>query len=851
MQSVSPSMSGSDLGSLLQGFRRRRGWSQEELAERVDPPVSVGTVANIERGRTRPYRHTVDTLAVALGLDRVERAALAEAREPTREPARVPARVPRPARAAVYLLRSSPPSPTPAPMVATTALVGRAAAVAELTGLLVDDGLRLVTLLGPGGVGKTRLAAAVAAVAAARFDDGVIWVDLAPLVDPALVFPTITRAVGLRARDDRDVVDQLADHLESQRVLLVVDNWEQVVTAAAELNRLLGRCRGVHVLATSRVPLRVRGERRWEVLPLPVPDSSTLDVDDLAGVADVDGLAGVASVDLFLQRARDSAPGFALTAANAGAVAAICAGLDGMPLALELAAARLGILTPADLLHRLVRPLRVLAHGPRDLPERQRTMRATIAWSHDLLEPGEQELFRNIGIFAGGAALSTVETVCADPDAPGGDLDGDLDGRDTVLDRVTALVEHHLLEVAPGRTGEPRLTLREPVREYALDQLSAAGAGADQRTRHARHYEALAGSAADGLRGPEQREWLLRLDDDLDNLRAALSWTARTTSGLRLASRLVEFWWRSGHLTEGRDILVRALADARAGGEVASRAGSGIEAEAEANAAANAGAEALTGIGVLTGHLGHGLDSQRWLTDAVAHWRSLGSVAAARRGLAGALAELGRVDSESTGDPDRAAPLFTEAAQLFEELDDRSGLGRVLSYQAAFVHLERGDYPTARALQERALALAEASGDSWSAAIAHLDLGEVARASGDDRRAESLYGRALEGFRDLGDRWYEAAALHDLGYTALHQGHLERARSLFTASRALSQRVGNQRGVAECLVGQAAVAHDEGDPAHATALIVAADDLLTHLGARLNHVDQVEHDRIPRGVPSI
>ncbi len=457
--------------------------------------------------------------------------------------------------------------------------------------LLSKEGARLLTLTGPGGVGKTSLARRVAATAAGQYPDGVVFVDLAPLLDAELVPACIAQALGLTEQGTRPLLETLVDHLHERRVLLLLDNFEQVLSAAELVAELYGSCPRLKVLVTSRMPLRLFDEQVYPVAPLALPKPRDLLEPDLLG--------SVPAVALFLQRARARRPDFALTTANAAAVSSLCARLDGLPLAIELAAARVAVLTPAALLARVSDSLNVLSEGPRDLPARQRTMRDVIAWSYGLLAEETKAVFRRMAIFAHHCPLAAVAYVCAvPPDGAPSDPEMSAPQSAELFDAMSALVDVHLLQVeepaAADDKGGPMSELAligarptaepttgsiaatyppagtdvafrqlETVRAFALEQLEASGESAIAHQRHADYYLSLAHEASKALSGPDQRAWLKRLEVEHDNMRAALSWardSGKGSVGLQLAGALWPFWERHSHLSDGRRWLEHFLA---------------------------------------------------------------------------------------------------------------------------------------------------------------------------------------------------------------------------------------------------------------------------------------------------
>jgi predicted ATPase len=441
--------------------------------------------------------------------------------------------------------------------VPLTRLIGREAEVRTLQDRLQDAEVRWLTLTGPGGVGKTRLAIAVAATMIDAYADGVMFVDLTPITDPDLVVPVVAAALGVRELAEERLDETLATFLAPKRILLILDNCERVLAAAAAITTLLASCPSLTVFATSREPFHVRGEREYPVLPLLVPEGDQ--VPALAAVAQVPAVA------LFVERVTAMQPDFVLSDANATTVAAICRRLDGLPLAIELAAARVKVLPPAALLARLDVRLPLLTGGGQDLPARQRTMRDAIAWSYDLLPPANQALFRRLAVFAGGFALDAAEAV-ADPD-------GDL----PVFDGIVALVEQSLLRQVPGRDDEPRYFLLETVREFGLEQLAIAGEVADARQRHAEHFLALSVQfmrdyGIPVLMSPDSLAFVGHRMAEQDNIRLALAWLderGQIEALLELSSMLYVLWLTQGLYREGQRWLERALARSRGTASVA------------------------------------------------------------------------------------------------------------------------------------------------------------------------------------------------------------------------------------------------------------------------------------------
>jgi predicted ATPase/DNA-binding SARP family transcriptional activator len=698
---------------------------------------------------------------------------------------------------------------------------------------------RLVTLTGPGGVGKTRLALAVVAAASETeaFPDGIGFVDLAPLTDPDLVLPALARAVGVRAFGSEPAT-AIAERLGAARLLLVVDNVEHLAAAGPGLASLLPACPGLRLLATGRSRLRVRGEQAYPVAPLAVPgapDRLRPRAPTAAVVAEADAVA------LFVARARAVDPEFRLSDDNAGLVAEVTRHLDGLPLAIELAAARSRLLSPAALLAQLASPLDVLAAGPWDAPARQRTLRATVAWSYRLLDPPAQALFAALAAFSGGATLDAAAAVAGTvPPA--------------LLDPAAVLVDVGLVRRLDDPGGILRLGMPATVVAFARERLVDRGDAAELRTRHAIWFLDLAEAAAPELTGPYQQEWLDRLEREHDNLRAGLVTFAGaavpeaaspgTAAGgerrLRLAAALWRFWWIRGFLLEGRRHLEDALA-------------------AATDAPAALRAVALDGAGALAESLGDLAAATDRHAAAAMIWRGSGDA----NGLVRALTNLGLV-ADKGGDPKRATALHEEALTIARHADDRAGVAGCLA-NLGFAALDRGepeeaanrlgeamvrlralgdqrnaaavlgglgvaafltgDFPRAVAVQEEALAMARALGDAQGVADALANLGHACQQLGDPDRAAGHFSEALERYRALHDESGVAFALTHLGRLARLRGDDLTAWRLLREAAPIAWRLGERIALAETFEALAPVLIDRGEPALAARLAGAADGL--------------------------
>jgi predicted ATPase/class 3 adenylate cyclase len=647
-----------------------------------------------------------------------------------------------------------------------TALLDRVEPRAALTALLRSPDVRLVTLTGPGGIGKTRLAVAVAAEVVDAFPDGVWYVRLSRLVDPDLVIPTIAQTLGLKEAGSQPITEILRAHVAERRLLLVLDNFEQVVGAAGEVAGLLAASPGLTALVTSRTPLRLRGEREYTLGLLPLPPLSE------PGPQSPERLAQYAAVTLFVERAQAAQPDFAVTGANAPAIAEICARLDGLPLAIELAGARVKLLPPEALLARLSTTLKLLIGGARDLEERQQTMRATLAWSDDLLQPEEQRLFYRLAVFVGGCTLEAAEAICA---APAGAAPLELD----LLDGLSALVDHSLVQQRE-EDGEPRFGMLHIMREYARERLEASEGGKEAealRRAHADYFLALAERALPELSGPEGVAWLGRLEREHDNLRAALGWARErgaAETGLRLVSALWRFWWGRGYLREGRAWVDEMLA-----------LGDGSQPPTAAPMAPDrVRVQALRAGGILASWQGDVAAAEPRLEAAAALARASGDLQTAAR----ALNDLGNLASRQS-DLKQAAARYQECLMLSREVGDQASIATALG-NLGDIAARQGDLERAAAFSEEALMLFRPMGYPASVAVLLLNLSWVARQRGEYARAEALGREGLALAREVGDPRQCAEQLERLASTAGVTGEGARAARLLGAAIAVRETLG-------------------------------------------------------------
>jgi predicted ATPase/DNA-binding winged helix-turn-helix (wHTH) protein/predicted negative regulator of RcsB-dependent stress response len=671
-----------------------------------------------------------------------------------------------------------------------TSLIGRERQVAEAAELLLRPNVRLLSLTGAGGAGKTRLALAIAAAVKERFTAGVQFVGLASITDPNLVPSAIAKALDIQQAANRTVPQLIGDALQhAGPFLLLLDNFEQVLPAATVVAELLEACPSLKVLVTSRSGLRIYGEQEFPVAPL----------------------AQESAVELFVQRATAVRPSFAMTSENEPAIREICARLDGLPLAIELAAARTRVLSPATILDRLQRRLQLLTGGALDLPERQQTLRNTIDWSHALLTEAEQKLFRRFSVFVGGCTLEGAEAVCNTRR----DLDIDL------FDGLSSLMDKNLIHIVDLSGAEPRFAMLETIREYALERLAASGEEPAARKAQAAYCLVLAEEGNPELNPADRDMWLARCDIEIDNFRSALDWLFQNSEldwGLRLSIALFLFWDMREHLTEGRARL-EAILQLTGGNYTRERA------------------RVSTFLGALTTSQRDFPAAKYYLEQSLSLYEQLGD----QWGLAASLNALA-ITARERGDYASAHQNFESSLAGWRALSDRVATARCLNNFANLIKVQ-GNYSGAEAALREATIIFEEVGDRSGAAWSINQQGDIARERGKMAGARDLYQQALFSFREAGDRWGCGRSLADLGKIYCEQGDYDAAQSAYREALKIFVDLGHRRGLARILEGCACLALARGHAERALKLAAAAAHLRRLIGAPLLRAEQLKLDQ--------
>ena len=776
----------------LKERRRSLGLTRKELAERIG--CSTVTIVKIETGERRPSRQIAELLAVSLGIPQdqvngfVDFARMGSAGS----------RPQLPVRDALWHLMRERPNNLPAQM---TSFIGREEVLAQACARLRRADVRLLTLTGPPGIGKTRLSLELATEMLADFEDGIFVVALSSIHEPSLVVSAIGQALKIRESGQEPLLDGLIAGLRNKHLLLVLDNFEQVIPAGTAVSELLRSCHHLKIVATSREALHLYGEH-----DLPVPHMT---VPAEAGHYDVGSLLRYEAVQLFAERASAVDSSFALSEQSAPLVAQLCMRLDGLPLAIELAAGRVRELSLEGVAERIGDRLALLEQGPLDLPNRQRTLKGAVAWSYDLLNEDEQRLFRHLSVFVAGCTSEAVEEVA--PNFRAGDTQR----------LMRTLADKNLLRREAGT--EASYWMLETIREYAWEQLQQSGESDLLRERFTQYYMHFAERAEAELQGPGQLEWLSRLDREYANLRAALIWGESNASlrepGLRLAAALGKFWESRGFISEGRGLLSAVLSNT------------------DMNRVDPVIAKALSVAGRLALYPGDFEAARAYFERSLAISRALVN----QPGISNALNNLGVV-TQALGQNEVARAAFTEALAIRRDLGDKAGIANSLNSLATLA-TTMGDYSSAVTMAQEGLQIRREIGHEHGIMLSLASLADARMLEGNPDAAGALLEEYLRMSQEAGNKPGIAKALHNLGHVAYRRRDWESAKRFYIESLNIYIRSGEKPGIAECMAGLAEVAALRGHPERAVRLFGAVDTILQSTGFHLSLLDAIDYEQ--------
>lgn len=852
-------------GAWLKQRRNELGINQGEFAKNIS--CSLATLQKIESGERRPSGQIAQLLADYLSIPTDEREAFttfARTDHATGHAGLISAEIlPGAAHMRapwrnVHLHRTNLPA-------VLTSLIGREQEEVAARNYLLQPKVRLLTITGAPGIGKTSLALQVASGLVECFDDGVFFVELAAVVDPEMVLPTVARTLGLKDVQDCSPASVLLDYLRERKMLLVLDNFEQVLDAAASIVKVLEASPWLKVLVTSREPLHVRGERRLSAPSLSVPDpvifsepaGSAVKTPVPSPTETVTRLASYSSVKLFVERAQVVQPEFALTAGNAGTVVEICRKLDGLPLAIELAAARMRMLSPEVLLEYLSNRLEVLTGNARDASTRHRTLRSAIEWSYDLLDEQEKRCFQLLAVLHGGATLEAIQAISEAWDTSNaitrksGSSAHSGRASSTISDLVGSLADKSLLQHRVGRDGRPRFWMLETIREYARKKLEENAEEGMLARAHALYFADLAERTEPHLKAAKQQEWLELLQEEHGNIMAALLWasslagaendasslngkvdkekTARLAALeiiVRIVGSFCAFWDIRGYLNEGREQVSAAL------GLLSSLSPSlGLMVSPLLKA------KVLNSGGILARKQGEYTEARSLFRESLDISREIDD----KEGIASTLKGMGNV-AFMQGDYEEATASFREGLDISREMADKSGIA-VLLNSLGVIAYNQEDYATAGILYKESLTMRREIGDKLGMATALNNLANIACMQKDYTKSRTLHLEGLDITRELGNKAGIAITLGNLGYLSQEQGHLQEARAFYRESLAIRQEISEKSGIAWCLIALGDLTAGEGHPQQAAQLLGAADALLKATKAALDTEDRAMFER--------